>query len=91
VARPSGREQIPFGDLVLDMEMQIGEGAPEHSSQLFPALAGWEDPGRCAMVHKVWSDHFVIDVQIPLVEPFFNKMDRVTSNVPHMGRRNPAL
>ena len=70
MGRESGHDPIPFGDLVLDMEMHAGESGQEHIDDLSPALARWGNSGRCTMVDKVWRDQFVKDVQSPLVERF---------------------
>ena len=64
---PVGHHHVPFGYLVLDAHLYIGEGVTIHASELFDAFRATYILRTCRiMAYKVRGEKLVCYFQVPL-------------------------
>ncbi len=66
-------EHVPFGDLVVNVVMEVGEGGAERREEHLQALAIGRYSGRGAVIDVVGGEVLVYGGHVPLVENFCYK------------------
>src|SRR5688572_11492752 len=72
---PAGHDLIPFGDLVIDREMNIREGVAVGCDELFAALGAIRKArnGSWATVDVVLDEYLIQHSQIPFIPDFIEE------------------
>src|SRR5215211_7693207 len=69
---PTGNDLVPFGYLILDNTMKIGEGLTELAHELFDVLGATFQGSAVGLVGDVPVEDLVRQVEVPLVRDLFD-------------------
>src|SRR5215203_3084003 len=69
---PTGNDLVPFGYLILDNAMKIGEGLTELAHELFDVLGATFQSSAVGLVGDVPVEDLVRQVEVPLVRDLFD-------------------
>ena len=69
----AGRDLVPFRDLIVNGEVELGEGRADRRDELFEFVQAGRLARRRIVVHIVGGDHLVCDSEVPRIEEFLKE------------------